>query len=449
MNIDIIVANKIATAVGSPVIVCGNSDYTVTFSFDSEWGGLTAKTARFSFVKDGQLKYCDVPFMGSVCEVPVLSNIKRVGIGVYAGNLYTTTGAVIDCKKSILCDGGVNEPPEEDVYNQIMELLNKGSEAGNDGKSAYQIALDNGFDGTEEEWLESLKGEQGIQGEKGDKGDKGDTGSKGADGYTPKKGTDYFTEADKTEMVNDVKNVCVAKNQGSVNVGKFLVVGTDGNLILAHMPEGGVSGDVIGTLDESNNILLSGNLADGTYTLKYENEDGTYTDVGTLEVGAIPDTPEAPEAPDTPAYTNLAEPDATATGQSAWESGGWCNDSYIAGSSYAYRAATDGKITTNTIAVECNDTIYVKGITYNANTFPQLVVFDAEGTYLKHNYVSKMQDTNFYISGLTATDGEDYWSFTNYGSNGHTDTGTRFIRIAGMPSGDIADIIITRNEPIE
>ena len=30
---------------------------------------------------------------------------------------------------------------------------------GKDGKSAYQIALDNGFVGTEKEWLDSLKGE--------------------------------------------------------------------------------------------------------------------------------------------------------------------------------------------------------------------------------------------------------------------------------------------------
>lgn len=35
---------------------------------------------------------------------------------------------------------------------------------------------------------------------KGDKGDKGDPGS---DGHTPVKGTDYWTEADKTEIVND------------------------------------------------------------------------------------------------------------------------------------------------------------------------------------------------------------------------------------------------------
>lgn len=38
------------------------------------------------------------------------------------------------------------------------------------------------------------------------KGDKGDKGATGAAGTTPVKGTDYFTEADKAEMVEDVKN---------------------------------------------------------------------------------------------------------------------------------------------------------------------------------------------------------------------------------------------------
>ena len=45
---------------------------------------------------------------------------------------------------------------------------------GTDGKSAYEIAVDNGYTGTMAEWLESLKGE------KGDKGDKGDAGSSGS-----------------------------------------------------------------------------------------------------------------------------------------------------------------------------------------------------------------------------------------------------------------------------
>lgn len=44
-------------------------------------------------------------------------------------------------------------------------------------------------------------GEQGIQGIPGEKGDKGDTG---LDGYTPVKGTDYWTDTDKADMVNDV-----------------------------------------------------------------------------------------------------------------------------------------------------------------------------------------------------------------------------------------------------
>lgn len=36
---------------------------------------------------------------------------------------------------------------------------------GNPGKSAYQVAVDNGFVGTEEEWLASLKGAKGDPGD--------------------------------------------------------------------------------------------------------------------------------------------------------------------------------------------------------------------------------------------------------------------------------------------
>ena len=51
--------------------------------------------------------------------------------------------------------------------------------AASDGKSAYEIAVENGFVGSEKEWLESLKGEKG---DKGDKGDTGETGKTGAVG---------------------------------------------------------------------------------------------------------------------------------------------------------------------------------------------------------------------------------------------------------------------------
>ena len=62
------------------------------------------------------------------------------------------------------------------------------------GLSAYQVAVQHGFEGTEDKWLISLKGEKGETGPKGDKGDtgpkgdKGDTGEKGEKGDTGEKG---------------------------------------------------------------------------------------------------------------------------------------------------------------------------------------------------------------------------------------------------------------------
>lgn len=56
------------------------------------------------------------------------------------------------------------------------------SGCGQDGLSAYDIAVQNGFVGTEAEWLASLKGDQGDKGDKGDKGDPGDKGNKGDKG---------------------------------------------------------------------------------------------------------------------------------------------------------------------------------------------------------------------------------------------------------------------------
>ena len=50
------------------------------------------------------------------------------------------------------------------------------------GLSAYQVAVQHGFEGTEDEWLISLKGEKGETGPKGDKGDTGEKGEKGDPG---------------------------------------------------------------------------------------------------------------------------------------------------------------------------------------------------------------------------------------------------------------------------
>lgn len=97
--------------------------------------------------------------------------------------------------------------------------------------------------------------------------------------------TAVMSQAAVTEKLTTISNEKVDQNQGSANVGKILVVGADGNLTLTDMPAGGVSGDVIGMIDENNNIILTGTLADGTYVFKYESADGTYADIGSLVVG--------------------------------------------------------------------------------------------------------------------------------------------------------------------
>ena len=113
-------------------------------------------------------------------------------------------------------------------------------------------------------------------------------GKDGSDGYSPVRGVDYWTNEDKEAIVSRVLLSSISKNQGSENVGKILVVGTDGNLTLTDMPEGGtISGDITGVLDDNNNLLISGNLSEGTYTLKYVFEDGSITDAGSMTVATI------------------------------------------------------------------------------------------------------------------------------------------------------------------
>lgn len=124
MNIDITVTNKIPVVLGNPIIVCENSDYTVTFAFDDEWENQPIKTARFNYVQNGNKLYIDVPFSGNTVSVPLLKNINEVSVGVYAGNLCTSAPAVISCKKSILCPNNTHDAPADDIYNELLLTIN-------------------------------------------------------------------------------------------------------------------------------------------------------------------------------------------------------------------------------------------------------------------------------------------------------------------------------------
>lgn len=123
MIINVIVAEKRARAEEHVPLVCGNSDYIIDFTFDAEWDKYQTKTARFIF---DDRSYIDVVFNGTQCQVPVLKNTHDVIVGVYAGDLKTTTPAYLHAQRSILCGEGAPADPDPDVYAQIMELLNKG-----------------------------------------------------------------------------------------------------------------------------------------------------------------------------------------------------------------------------------------------------------------------------------------------------------------------------------
>ena len=123
----------------------------------------------------------------NVIEIEVDASEAKEGLSAY--EVYLKNGGILSETKWL---ESLKGEPGSNGYN------------GSDGKSVYEIWLEQGNEGTEEDFLNSLKGdpgEQGIQGENGN------------DGYTPIKGTDYFTEEDikslniptkTSELDNDV-----------------------------------------------------------------------------------------------------------------------------------------------------------------------------------------------------------------------------------------------------
>lgn len=77
---------------------------------------------------------------------------------------------------------------EEDLTQELIQKLQTVATPGANGKSAYELAVKNGFVGSEKEWLNSLNGQKGEQGEAGARGDKGEAGPQGPKGDTGAQG---------------------------------------------------------------------------------------------------------------------------------------------------------------------------------------------------------------------------------------------------------------------
>ena len=104
-----------------------------------------------------------------------------------------------------------NVPPTPDLYQQLLQKI---SEKGKDGKSAYEIAVEHGFVGTEAEWLESLKGVDGKDGVNGKNGCDGRNDVDGLPGKDGKNGTDGLPGRDGIDGTDGKSAYIIAVEHG-------------------------------------------------------------------------------------------------------------------------------------------------------------------------------------------------------------------------------------------
>ncbi len=205
-NISISVKNKIAVQTNRTLYVCGNSDYTALFDLDAEWNAFEIKTARFCY--NGH--YSDVIFTGNECEIPVIADTNEFEIGLFAGNLHTTTPAMVLCERSILSTSGTPTNPSPDVYHQLIEKINSGMLRGPQGEKGST----------------GPQGPTGPAGPQGEKGEKGDTGSAGADGKdAPQIDDNTVTDSNPWSSKKIIDMLCPALEESGNPVTCYPVAG--------------------------------------------------------------------------------------------------------------------------------------------------------------------------------------------------------------------------------
>ena len=180
--INITVKGKVASS-DTKAIVNGNSDYAVNWVLDGEWADYDTKTMRVRHY-DGTV--IDCIFTGCSCSLPIITETCMIEIGLFAGNLITSTPAVINCIRCIRDDEGPVQDPTPSIYDQLLAKLNElGSAIAMRVDGGYiQYSTDNG-----NTWV-NLIAEADLKGDKGDKGADGVNGVAGKDGAPGKDGKD-------------------------------------------------------------------------------------------------------------------------------------------------------------------------------------------------------------------------------------------------------------------
>lgn len=138
---------------------------TLKFTFDGDWK---------KFHKVVQFTQCDETYNrvlgtdGLSCLLPAELHAGAVKMSMFGYDAENTEGlraTTVPVTLNIRPSGFVGDdeppiPPTPDLYAQLLKKIEEAGH-GADGKSAYEIAVEHGYVGTEEEWLASLKGEPG------------------------------------------------------------------------------------------------------------------------------------------------------------------------------------------------------------------------------------------------------------------------------------------------
>lgn len=194
------------------------------FLFSPDWEQMD-KTAQFA---QGEKTYNVHLGTGNVCRCLLPAELQTGCVSVsvfgYASDSSvraTTVPLGIGIKRSgFRGDGETPIPPTPDLYAQLIAEIDKkiadvhDGKDGADGKSAYQIAVDNGYPDTEQAWLASLKGDKGDTGEPGAAGEKGEPGEKGDTGTAGKDGRDGTDGAAGRDGVNGASAYEIAVQHG-------------------------------------------------------------------------------------------------------------------------------------------------------------------------------------------------------------------------------------------
>ena len=168
---------------------------SVKFVFDGAWKVLH-KVVQFTQCEETYNLVLGID--GTTCLLPAELHPGAVKMSLFGYDeesnttvRATTVPVTLHIRPSgFVVDGDTPIPPTPDLYTQLLKKLSEMQTGANgkDGRSAYEIAKENGFVGTVAEWLESLKGRDGIDGKDGLPGKDGKDGLPGKDGTNGKDG---------------------------------------------------------------------------------------------------------------------------------------------------------------------------------------------------------------------------------------------------------------------